>query len=336
VIGVAVVGCGLIGARRAGTAADHPDTRLVMVVDPVAERRDGVAARFGAAAAADWREALDHDNVDAVVVATPNHLLATIGTASLDRGRHVLLEKPMGRGVEEALRIEAAAAAAGGQLKIGFNHRYHPALGRARALVDQGAIGHVINVRARYGHGARPGCETEWRADPEMAGGGELMDQGVHVADLLHWFLGMPADAVAFTQTAVWRIDPLEDNAFGLFRWTTGAVAQMHVSMTQWKNRFSFEIFGERGSLAVEGLGGSYGTETLVRTRRRMEGGAPELEEEAFPGPDGSWALEWDDFVAAIRDDRPPGHGTAADGVAAMRMIDALYRSAREGAIVAV
>jgi predicted dehydrogenase len=336
VTGVAVVGCGLIGQRRAATAAAHPHSRLVLVIDPIESRRQSLAATHAAAAGTDWREALEHPEVDAVVVATPNGLLAGIGVACLEAGRHVLLEKPMGRSLEEARRLEAARASAGRQLKIGFNHRYHPGLARARALVEEGAIGRVINVRARYGHGSRPGCETEWRADPELAGGGELMDQGVHVADLLHWFLGPPVEAVAFTQTAVWRIDPLEDNAFGLFRWAGDEVAQLHVSMTQWKNRFSFEVFGELGSVAVEGLGGSYGTERLVRTRRRMEGGVPEVHEEAFPGPDVSWDAEWEDFMGAVRDGGPPRHGPAADGVAAMRMIDALYRSAREGSVVRV
>jgi predicted dehydrogenase len=336
-MGVAVIGCGLIGERRAATAAGHPDTRLVLAVDPVAERRDAVAAAAApASTAADWRAALDHPDVDVVVVATPNGYLADIGAAALEAGRHVLLEKPMGRGLDEALRLERVATSSGRQLKVGFNHRYHPGLERARALVAEDAIGPIINMRARYGHGSRPGCETEWRADPELAGGGELMDQGVHVADLFHWFAGLPVEAMAFTQTAVWRIEPLEDNAFGLFRWPDGAVAQMHVSMTQWKNRFSFEVFGALGSVAVEGLGGSYGTERLVRTRRRVEGGVPELDEEAFPGPDGSWAAEWDDFVSALRAGRPPRHGSPPDGVAAMRMVDALYRSARERAIVAV
>jgi predicted dehydrogenase len=336
-IGVAVVGCGRIGERRAATAAGHPDTRLVMVVDPVAERRDAVGAKYQASAVeADWRSAVEHPDVDLLVVATPNGYLADIGVAALEADRHVLLEKPMGRGLDEARRLERAAAASGGRLKIGFNHRYHPGLERARSMVAEDAIGPIINLRARYGHGSRPGCETEWRADPVMAGGGELMDQGVHVVDLFHWFAGRPAEAMAFTQTAVWRIEPLEDNAFGLFRWPGGIIAQMHVSMTQWKNRFSFEVFGERGSVAVEGLGGSYGAERLVWTRRRLEGGVPDMDEESFPGPDGSWAAEWDDFVSAILAGRAPRHGTPGDGVAAMGMIDALYRSARDRCIVAL
>ncbi|MBX6366265.1 MAG: Gfo/Idh/MocA family oxidoreductase, partial [Gemmatimonadetes bacterium] len=282
-----------------------------------------------------WEEAVSWPGVDVVAVCTPNGFLAEIGTAALAAGRHVLLEKPMGRNLAEAEALAAAARASGRLLKVGFNHRYHPAVRRAREVVASGAIGRVVNLRARYGHGARPGCEGEWRADPVLAGGGELIDQGVHVADLFHWFAGPAREAFGVVQTAVWRVAPLEDNGYGVFRFEGGAVGQLHVSMTQWKNLFSLEVTGERGAVVVEGLGGSYGTERLVQVQRRMEGGVPEVHEEAFPGPDDSWAAEWDDFVAGVREGRPV-LGGVDDGLVAMRMIDALYRSVRARAMVVV
>ncbi|HEX7120555.1 MAG TPA: Gfo/Idh/MocA family oxidoreductase [Longimicrobiales bacterium] len=334
-LGIAVIGCGRIGCRRAATAASHPGTRLIAVVDADRSRAEALAAKYGAAVEPDWRAAVGRGDVDAVVVATPNGYLKEIGCAALGSGKHVLLEKPMGRNLAEARELAAAAGASGRVLKIGFNHRYHPGLARAIAVVRAGVIGRVVTIRARYGHGSRPGCESEWRADPELAGGGELTDQGVHVADLVHACAGLPVHAVAFLQTAVWRIAPLEDNAHGLFRFGDGAVAQLHVSMTQWKNLFSFEVHGEAGSVTVEGLGGSYGTERLVLARRNRRGGAPELEEERYPGEDVSWRLEWEDFVAGVRRGRL-AQGGPEDGVAAMRMIDALYRSAELGTIVEV
>ncbi len=334
-LGVAVIGCGLIGRRRAATASAHPDTRLAAVVDADPGRAEDTARAYGGDVAPDWRAAVAREDVDIVVVATPNGFLREIGCAALERGKHVLLEKPMGRNLAEARALADAARASGRLLKIGFNHRYHPGLAQAIELVRSGAIGRVVTIRARYGHGSRPGCETEWRADPALAGGGELTDQGVHVADLIHAVAGMPREAFAFLQTAVWRIAPLEDNAHGLFRFADGAVAQLHVSMTQWKNLFSFEVYGETGSVSVEGLGGSYGPERLVVAHRNMEGGVPKLEEEEFPGEDVSWRLEWEDFVAGVRIGRLT-QGGPEDGVAAMRMIDALYRSAESGTIVEV
>lgn len=332
VLGVAVVGCGLVGTRRARLAAAHGSSALNLVVDT----GDGVASRLGselgAGAALDWREAIGRPDVDVLVVATPNAFLSEIGTRALEAGHHVLIEKPAGRTLEEVERLAAAARATGRLCKIGLNHRHHPAIRRAHELYRAGAIGRLVNLRARYGHGARPGCEREWRGDPELAGGGELLDQGVHVADLFRWFAGEPKSVVAMTQAAVWPIAPLEDNAFALLRFDGGVIGQLHVSMTQWRNLFSLEVTGERGTLVAEGLGGSYGGERLLRVRRRMEGGAPDVEEEHFED-DRSWALEWDDFVDAVLRERAV-EGDVEDGVAAMRMVDALYRSARAGQVV--
>jgi predicted dehydrogenase len=241
----------------------------------------------------------------------------------------------MGRNLREARRIADAAALSERVLRVGFNHRYHPAVRRAAELVRAGAIGRVLTLRARYGHGGRPGLEHEWRSDPALAGGGELLDQGVHVVDLFHRLAGLPDEAFAFVQTAVWPIAPLEDNAYGLLRFRDGAVGQLHASMTQWKNLFSLEVQGETGAVVVEGLGGSYGLERLLIMERAFEGGPPAVREEKFPGDDVSWMLEWDAFVAAI-DGNGTDEGGPEDGVAAMRIIDALYRSAQAGRLVRV
>ena len=295
-----------------------------------------LAESYGVEAGADWRQVVDDPSIDIVVVSTPNAYLVPIAIAALNSGKHVLVEKPPGRNLEEAQRLEAAARMSWPRvLKVGFNHRYHPAIARAYQLLTSGAIGEPINARARYGHGGRLGYEREWRGDPELAGGGELTDQGVHLADLLNWMLGVPRRAFCMLQTAAWPIAPLEDNAFGLLDFANGCVASFHTSWTQWKNLFSLEIFGGRGALCVEGLGGSYGPQRLIRYRRKREGGVPDASEESFAGPDLSWQLEWQDFVRAI-DEGSTCLGTAADGVAAMATVDALYRSAAAGAPVTV
>jgi predicted dehydrogenase len=329
-LGVAVVGCGLIGRRRAAEAAADPRSRLVLVADRLADVAGELASQTGAEAATDWREALTRPDVDLVCVATPNGRLAEITVAALGAGKHVLVEKPMGRSLAEAERMRAAARASGRLLKVGFNHRYHPAIAEAKQRLDAGDVGRIINLRCRYGHGGRPGYEHEWRGSRELAGGGELADQGVHVIDLIHWFAGIPESAFALVQTAVWPLGPLEDNAFALLQLREGAVAAFHTSWTQWKNLFSFEVFGTAGALLVEGLGGSYGPETLTTHVRRPGGGAPVTTQQAFPGVDCSWRQEWDDFLCGVLDGRQVV-GTADDGVTAMRVLDALYRSAVSG-----
>jgi predicted dehydrogenase len=330
-LGVAVVGCGLIGRRRAAEAGADRRSRLVLVADRLADVAHDVASQTGVEASADWRTVLTRPDVDLVCVATPNGLLAEIAVAALEAGKHVLVEKPMGRSLAEAERMRAAARRSGRLLKVGFNHRYHPAIAEAKQRVDAGEIGRIINLRCRYGHGGRPGYEHEWRGSRELAGGGELADQGVHVIDLIHWFAGMPETAFAVIQTAVWPLGTLEDNAFALLRFRDGAVAAFHTSWTQWKNLFSFEVFGSAGAVLVEGLGGSYGPETLTTHLRRPEGGAPVTSQQAFPGVDCSWREEWDDFLGGVLDGRRVV-GSADDGVSAMRVLDALYRSAASGA----
>ncbi len=330
-LGAAVVGCGLIGRRRAAEVARSPRSRCVVVVDVNREAASALANEVAAEAASDWRAVIVRPDVDAVLVATPNGFLAEIAVASLEAGKHVLVEKPMGRSLAEALEMQQAAQRTGRVLKIGFNHRYHPAIAEARRLVAAGEIGKLINARCRYGHGSRPGSEREWRASRELAGGGELLDQGVHVLDLLNWFMGHdPVGAFAWLQTAVWPLGDLEDNAFGLVRYPGGEVAALHVSMTQWKNLFSLELFGNRGALVIEGLGRSYGVETLTVVRRKMEGGTPEVEVVRYEGEDESWCAEWRDFLGAVLD-REPMLGTPEHGVVVMRALDALYRSAASG-----
>ena len=329
-LGVGVVGCGLIGRRRAAEAAADPRTRLVVVADRARAAAEELAAGTGAVAVFDWREVTARGDVDIVCVATPNGQLAEVALAALDGGKHVLIEKPMGRTLAEAEHMLAAARQSRRLLKVGFNHRYHPAIAEAKRRIDAGGIGKIINLRCRYGHGGRPGYESEWRGSRALAGGGELTDQGIHVIDLVHWLVGVPASAFAVLQTAVWPLGDLEDNAFGLFRFPGGGVAVFHTSWTQWKNLFSLEVFGTAGAVIVEGLGRSYGLETLTLHERRPEGGAPETTRLEYPGEDRSWADEWEDFLGAVVDGRPM-LGEGAEGVTAMRMLDALYRSAASG-----
>jgi len=329
-----VVGCGLVGRRRASVASRLGD-RVVQVADIDDQAAADTANAVDASWTSDWRDVVSHPGIDAVVVATPNDRLCPIGVAALGAGKHVLCEKPLGRNPAEARALVDAAEAAGVWLKTGFNHRHHPALAKAHELCVTGQIGPLLGIRAAYGHGGRPGYDKEWRGDRERAGGGELLDQGVHLIDLARWFLGDFADATGLVATWFWEVQPLEDNCFALLRTHKGQVASIHSSWTQWKNLFRFEVFGRDGYAAVEGLGGSYGTERLVLGHRRPESGPPVEECWEFPGADGSWELEWREFATAVGEGRPP-LGDGLDGLAAAVVVDAIYTSVRRGATVAI
>ena len=323
---VAIIGAGLIGTKRAAALSAFNDFRLKVVADVNPTAADKLAEQFGAESAVDWRAVIDRPDVDFVVVSTVNNVLAQITIAALQSGKHVLCEKPLGRNVDESSSI-LEHAQNGVVLKTGFNHRHHPAIAKAKHLADIGEIGRILFLRCRYGHGGRPGYEKEWRASKDLCGGGELLDQGVHVADLFRWFAGDFDYAFGYTPTCFWNME-VEDNAFAMFKNNAGVVATMHTSWTQWKNLFSFEVFGDLGYLIVEGLGGSYGVETLKIGKRNPKGGHPDEKIEQFSGPDVSWQLEWAEFTQAIRQKRQP-IGNGFDGHQANKMIDAVRRSAQ-------
>jgi len=250
----------------------------------------------------------------------------------LENGKHVFCEKPLGCNTEESRKIIEAATKGAVILKTGFNHRHHPAIAKAKQLLDNGEIGVLCFIRCRYGHGGRPGYEKEWRADKDLCGGGELLDQGVHVVDLFRWFAGDFNEAFGYTPTYFWDTK-VEDNAFAIFKNKHGVVATMHTSWTQWKNVFSFEIFGKDGYLVIEGLGGSYGPETLKIGKRRPESGPPDERVFKFQGPDISWKEEWKEFISAIKNNKEP-IGNGWDGYMANRMIEVIYESVQRGKVV--
>lgn len=320
---LAIIGCGLIGAKRAAAAAGH---EIVVVCDRDRARAGALAQKTKARAVTDWRDAVAAD-VDAVIVATTHDQLAAISLGALEAGRHVLVEKPAGRALAEVQAVAAAATKHKRIVKTGFNHRFHPAFMKAREIVESGALGPLMFVRARYGHGGRVGYEKEWRAQPAISGGGELIDQGSHLIDLSRWFLGDLTVDYAAVPTLFWDIQA-DDNCFLALRSGDGKLAWLHASWTEWKNTFSFEIFGRDGKLVVDGLGGSYGQEKLTFYKMLPRMGPPETTTFEFPGQDQSWDAEFADFAAAVSDNRRPC-GDIADAVANLAIIDEVYRRYR-------
>lgn len=322
--GVAIIGCGLIGGKRAAAASP---ARVVACADVDSARAASLAAQIPGAQAATVADALARPDVDIAVVATTNDALAPTTIAALAAGKHVIVEKPAARSVKEADTIIAAAAAARRLVRVGFNHRYHPALQQARRLVDSGAVGPLMFIRGRYGHGGRIGYDREWRADPARSGGGELIDQGVHLIDLSRWFLGDFVTRDGFATTYFWPM-PVDDNGFMLLRTAGGQAAFLHVSCTEWKNLFSLEIYGRGGKIAIDGLGGSYGLERLALYQMRPEMGPPDTTTWEYPRGDQSWAIEWADFLEDVKLGRTPSAGLA-EARAALEVVAAIY--ARSG-----
>jgi len=319
----AIIGCGLIGKKR--LAGLPPGSQLVVACDTNLVRAEELIklARTGRAEP-DFRKAVTDPKVDAVIVATINSALAEVSAAAIRAGKHVIVEKPAGISVKQIDELIALAKQHDVRVRVGFNHRYHPAFTQAREIFDSGVMGELMFIRARYGHGGRVGYDKEWRADPKLSGGGELIDQGIHLIDLAGWFLGDFKKIDGHATMYFWDM-PVDDNAFLSLQTAKGQTAWLHVSCTEWKNLFSFEIYGRHTKLHIEGLGGSYGVEKLYHYQMKPEMGIPDTKVYEFPGPDQSWQIEMSKFEEDVQKKRTPDAGLT-EAKAALQIVEEIYK----------
>ena len=320
-LGIGIIGCGLIGHKRAKALGGGG--RLVACADIDINRAQSLAGTSGAKVFGDWGELITLKEVDVVVIATLHDTLATITLAAVEAGKHVLVEKPAARTMEELEPVIAAAKKNNKKVHVGFNHRYHRSLRKAKEIFDSGVLGEMMFIRARYGHGGRIGYDKEWRSKPEISGGGELIDQGPHLIDLSRWFLGDFSDVQGFAHTYYWDM-PVDDNSFLLLKTAKQQVAFLHASCTEWKNLFSMEIYGRDGKLDLSGLGGSYGVERLTWYKMLPEMGPPETISWEYPMGDDSWSVEMAEFYDDIRLNRTPAAGLS-DAYETLKIIEKIY-----------
>lgn len=319
---VAIIGCGLIGFKR---AQNIKNAKLVACVDIDINKAKALSEKSqNIPFFKDADELFDTVDFDIVMIATPHHLLPGLLMKSITKGKHVLVEKPAGRFFSEIENLEQLAVANKCKIRVGFNHRYHRAFRKAKEIVSNGELGKLFFIRARYGHGGRIGYNKEWRANPAISGGGELIDQGSHVIDLSRMFLGEFSDISGHASNYFWDM-PVDDNAFLNLRTPGGQTAFLQVSCTEWKNMFSFEIYGNNGKLEVNGLGGSYGTEKLSFYKMLPEMGPPETYIWEYPMQDDSWEFEFQEFLTDIKEDRYPEPGIK-DAVENLKIINSIYK----------
>lgn len=332
---VGIIGYGKVGRIRHECVRGHKGLRLTGVCDTdpkvlrflgeVSQGQDGICS-------SDYNLILD-THPDMVFVCTPNRYIPKIAVEAIDRGIHVFGEKPPGRSLEDVEAIYAGAKMNPCvKVQFGFNHRYHGAISEAKAIVDSRRLGKVMWMRGIYGKAGGPGYDMNWRNDREMSGGGILIDQGIHLVDLLRFFGGEYDEIKSFVGKAYWRVD-VEDNVFALLRNSnTGQTAMLHSSATQWRHKFLLEIYLEKGYLEIEGILSStktYGRESLKIARCMFnENGYP------LPNPqqtvtyydsDNSWADEVDDFVKCITDDKPVYSGGINDAIKTMTLVQSIY-----------
>lgn len=269
----------------------------------------------------------DHD-VDIVFVCTPNYLNKDFVVRGLDSKKHVFCEKPAGISVSQIQEIiDAEKRNPECRLAIGFNHRRHQSILQAKKVVDSGKLGKILWMRGRYGKSVDKNFFNSWRAQRAYAGGGILIDQGIHMLDLFLMFCGDFEEVKAFCSDLYWHLD-IEDNAFAIFRNSKGQVASLHSTMTQWRHLFSFEIFLEQGYITINGLitpSQTYGKEemSIAEDRSLPPQAVWAKEREIRFSGDKSFEEEVKAFIQSIDNNTP--RGDSQDALKVMRLIEKIY-----------
>tara|TARA_A100001011_G_C14290687_1_gene836053 strand:+ start:1076 stop:2056 length:981 start_codon:yes stop_codon:yes gene_type:complete len=320
-IKVGIIGFGLIGKKRLNALRKISN---VIAVSDVNESMLQSKELNKLIKKKSWKDLVDIPDLDLVVICTLHDSLSEICIYAANRGKHILVEKPAGRNVIELKAIKKAIDKNKTFIHVGFNHRYHPAFLKANDIINSGKIGDLMFIRARYGHGGRLGYESEWRANKLKSGGGELIDQGVHLIDLAQMYLGEFKEIEGYLNTYFWDMS-VEDNAFMTLRNSNNNVAFLHASCTEWKNTFSFEIFGQNGKILIDGLGGSYGIEKITLYKMLPEMGPPLTESWEFPFPDMSWEAECKLVIKNIKANIK-SESDIDNAISVMKVVEKLYK----------
>ena len=322
---VGIIGFGKMGRIRYETISAHEKGQVVAVADPKPSVALGGSVRGYTSA----QELLADKEVEAVFICTPNYLNKSLTLEALRAGKHVFCEKPPAFCAQDVEEIMAVERACGRKLMYGFNHRHHGSVKRAKELIDSGIYGRILWMRGRYGKSVDESFYSDWRSQRAFAGGGILMDQGIHMLDLFLMMAGDFEEVMAVISNLYWKLD-VEDNVFAIYRNKRGVVASLHSTMTQWRHLFSFEIFLETGYIVINGLltaSGTYGEEVMTIAKNRTT--APTAtwsdEEQIRFDVNTSWQSEVDHFFRAVATGGPIGIGNSEEALKLMRLIDRTY-----------
>lgn len=319
---IAIIGTGLIGRKRA--KALPKDMNLSIVCDINKRRALEFAHEFRCDSEKDWRKVVRNPKIQAVIISTTNKFLSPIAETAILHGKHVLIEKPGARSIKELQKISKAYYKTKVVVMFGYNHRYHPSIIKAKNIVDSKKFGKILFIRAKYGHGGRLGYEKEWRFNKTISGGGELLDQGSHLIDLVNFFCGRVEDVCGKTSRLFWK-SKLEDSAFFILSNKKGPIAHLSATCVEWKNIFSFEVIMQKAKIQIDGLGGSYGREKLTLYKMRPEMGPPDMDEFLFDEKDNSWKDENNLFFKKIKQ-KDYSNSSIRDALYVMSVIEKLYQ----------
>ncbi len=326
---IGIAGYGVVGMRRRACVDLHPDMQLVAVCD---RKFDGCGQMTdGLKYYSDYRQLLAED-IDILIVCMTNEIAPEVTIAGLEEGLHVFCEKPPGRNVRDIeMVIEKEQLNHRLKLMYGFNHRYHESVRDALKIVNSGELGRIIHLRGVYGKSQLVTFnQPDWRTKREIAGGGVLLDQGIHMVDLMRLFAGDFEEVHSFVSNSHWGHD-VEDNAYALMRTKTGVVGMLNSSATQWRHQFNLYINLEAGSLILGGIlsgSKSYGAETLTVIYADPDNDCGDPKEQITRyNNDPSWYEEIKLFMECISKNTPVLSGSSDDALQTMKHVYRIYHA---------
>lgn len=323
---VGIIGYGTMGRTR------HQAIDEIELADVIAISEPAIGSEYNSIPNLTHEEILNHSEIDAIIICTPNFLNKKLTIDALNSEKHVFCEKPPAFTGADVLEIRDVEVKSGKKLMYGFNHRHHDSVIRMKGLIDSGEYGKVLWSRGRYGKSVTEDYFNQWRAKKEMAGGGILIDQGVHMLDLFLYLTGDYDIVKSEVSNLYWKMD-VEDNAFVILKdSSSGRVASLHSTMTQWRHLFSLEIFLEKGYMVLNGLitsTMSYGEEILSVAKNRSTAPAATWKDEVKTKyiDNNSWRYEMEHFFKCIEEDLPVQTGNSADALKIMTIIDEIYKT---------
>lgn len=322
-----IIGSGLQAQRRGQAIFDTKGDVLVGMYSDNQETALRLSSILGCKNFYSAAELINIEEIDSVVICTPPDSHFEYAKMALEAKKHVLVEKPFTQNSSQSSALLELVKNSEKTLRCGFNHRFHPALLELKNIIDDGRLGSVKFSRSLYGIGLRDEYRKEWRANPKIAAGGQFMEQGSHLIDLMQFLVGSVSSIFLKPMNFVLPTTSGEDSGLALLTHASGAISSVTSTLLQWHNRFSIEIFGENGFAVIEGLGGSYGVETL-KIGMNLPGQPFRSEIIEFRGADQSWAKEWAAFKSTC-DGNLTFCATPEDGHQVMNIVEAGYRSAQ-------
>lgn len=324
IIKCGIIGFGKMGQIRAEAIRQSGLGSVIGIFDTQAIEAEGIPIY-------DSEEKLiNNPEIDAIFICTPNYRIAPLCKKALEAGKHVFAEKPPAFTAAEVESVRKAEAMSGRKLVYGFNHRHHGSIQKMKEIINSGSMGDILWLRGRYGKEVDETYFEGWRANPELAGGGIMLDQGIHMLDLFLYFAGEFDEIHSLVSNLFWKTEGLEDNVFSILRNTnTGVCASLHSTMTQWRYLFSLEVFLEGGALVLNGLktsSGAYGDEDLsIKFNNNDRQLHFKSEERIIYQTDDSWLSEVTQFFNAIINDTTIDLGNSADALQLMQAMDKIY-----------